>query len=379
MGMSRPWKDAATLILAARRGKSPLQLTSQKSPRHIYQDYHLLMLKRSSKSKFMPSAHVFPGGVLDPADYSEEWMEVFQAAGFTTSTAILEHSAAVRPPLYKNNYGSIIPNEVALRICAIRETFEESGILVVKNYEDIFSSPHIELAKTIRNISSDVAQVSVLEYWQRKVDDSAQNFIGMCKELKIVPDVWALSEWSDWLTPTDMAFKVTGPGQNRRYDTMFYIVCTNTVPDTAFCKREMVSSEWYTPDAALTQYRKRRIWYAPPQLYELCRLRNFNKILDLQKFAVRRACFGNERWLPIRMNCKDGALSILPQDCLYVEDCENNTETPEFEESIEELRTKATTLHRFEIRNSSDIQIVCNVQQPFGHVKPLQSFYSSKL
>ena len=34
------------------------------------------MVKRSSKSKFMPNAYVFPGGVVAEADTSGGWLEV---------------------------------------------------------------------------------------------------------------------------------------------------------------------------------------------------------------------------------------------------------------------------------------------------------------
>jgi nucleoside diphosphate-linked moiety X motif protein 19 len=45
------WREAATLIIAARSKNITNKF-----------NYDILMMKRSGKSKFMPSVHVFPGG-----------------------------------------------------------------------------------------------------------------------------------------------------------------------------------------------------------------------------------------------------------------------------------------------------------------------------
>ena len=80
MASGKVWRDAATLILTARTATanvSPkltsVQSTTKAEDKNVYQshfDYSVLMLKRSSKSKFMPNAFVFPGGVLSSSDSS---------------------------------------------------------------------------------------------------------------------------------------------------------------------------------------------------------------------------------------------------------------------------------------------------------------------
>ena len=49
-------------------------------------DYRVLMVKRSSKSKFMPNAYVFPGGVVAEADTSGSWLEVRALAAVVVSS-----------------------------------------------------------------------------------------------------------------------------------------------------------------------------------------------------------------------------------------------------------------------------------------------------
>jgi 8-oxo-dGTP pyrophosphatase MutT (NUDIX family) len=84
-------KQAATLVLAARAGLSS----------HGY-DYRVLMVVRASKSRFMPGASVFPGGVLEDCDNSIAWCEAL-----STKDALLHY-----------------------KVAAIRETFEEAGFLL---------------------------------------------------------------------------------------------------------------------------------------------------------------------------------------------------------------------------------------------------------
>ena len=54
------WREAATLLLVSPKNSSG-------SP------FNVLMMKRSAKSKFMPNACVFPGGVVDAADCNPGW------------------------------------------------------------------------------------------------------------------------------------------------------------------------------------------------------------------------------------------------------------------------------------------------------------------
>ena len=54
------------------------------------------------------------------------------------------------------------------------------------------------------------------------------------RELECVPDVWSLSEWSNWLTPTNLA---------RRFDTLFYISFLEKEPTILIDEKEMTHSK----------------------------------------------------------------------------------------------------------------------------------------
>ena len=70
--------------------------------------------------------------------------------------------------------------------------------------------------------------------------------------------------------------------------------------------------QWWDPNEMLDRYNNKRIWLAPPQIYETHRLLNFKQFDLLQEFVKNRSDKGCERWLPVRMKCKDIFISVLP-------------------------------------------------------------------
>ena len=90
-------KDAATLILVRRDAKDP----------------RILMGKRHENMAFQPGKYVFPGGRIDPGDQRI-------AAGGDLRPAVLEKAAI----------GITRERARGLALAAIRETFEETGVLV---------------------------------------------------------------------------------------------------------------------------------------------------------------------------------------------------------------------------------------------------------
>lgn len=77
-----------------------------------------------------------------------------------------------------------------MRITAIRETFEEVGLLLCKprtgECDQIYS--HVEESFDRKN-------------WQKKVHNDSTKFLDLCKELEVIPDLWSLHEWAAWETP----------------------------------------------------------------------------------------------------------------------------------------------------------------------------------
>ena len=93
-------RDAASLVLVDDSAGEP----------------RILMGRRHSRMKFVPDAFVFPGGKLDQGDIG-----VRPASGFAAATAEAVKRAAA----------SRLKAE-ALAAAAIRETFEETGLLIAR-------------------------------------------------------------------------------------------------------------------------------------------------------------------------------------------------------------------------------------------------------
>ena len=53
----------------------------------------------------------------------------------------------------------------------------------------------------------------------------------MCQQNELLPNIWSLYEWSDWLTPAHM-----GP---KRYDTIFYICVLDEIPEVSIDGQEI--------------------------------------------------------------------------------------------------------------------------------------------
>lgn len=254
------WKEAATLILAAghRRGADGLSsrtrpVTAAPGPgcspagSHLPHrsafDYDVLLLKRSSKSGFMPNAYVFPGGMVDSSDFSNEWLDIFKSFSNSPSFGLrrVKQPAETRPPIFATDrlkLGSPIPGEVAFRICALRETFEESGVLLAVSKQEertLLTMLEDRCAATEPALHYKANELggSELTRWRALVNQNPSNFIRMCRELELLPNIWALHEWGNWLTPVGR-YGVT------RFDTAFFICCLQETPHTLQDEKEIV-------------------------------------------------------------------------------------------------------------------------------------------
>ncbi|MBU6444093.1 MAG: NUDIX hydrolase [Alphaproteobacteria bacterium] len=130
---SRP-KDAATLILVRRDAKAP----------------RILMGRRHDSMAFHPGKYVFPGGRMDPCDQRI-------AAGGELKRAVMEKLAR-----------DISPSRArGLALAAVRETFEETGVLVGTRAQ---KAPHTRAAGWARFFAHGVVpELQHLEYIGRAI------------------------------------------------------------------------------------------------------------------------------------------------------------------------------------------------------------------
>uniref|UniRef100_A0A2C9JQW9 Nudix hydrolase domain-containing protein n=1 Tax=Biomphalaria glabrata TaxID=6526 RepID=A0A2C9JQW9_BIOGL len=267
------WREAASLILvtsnSARLGTQLTQLnltaahdsaakrfnngSSKNDEINIQSDagenFEVLMLKRSSKSKFMPNVYIFPGGVAVDSDFSSKWLSVFNKMGSDICKKMFEamsSKSCQAAPMFTRQRDSAftsIPSEVAFRICAIRETFEESGVLLVQPAKQLFYPPD-SIYKSNGSLSTGLIHenVTLLSDWRDRVNRDPNEFLLMCQELDLIPEVWSLFEWSNFLTPPrDMM-------SSYRFDTIFYVCCIDHKPRASHDFGETVNTIWLRGD-----------------------------------------------------------------------------------------------------------------------------------
>jgi 8-oxo-dGTP pyrophosphatase MutT (NUDIX family) len=178
-------------------------------------DLHVLLLRRRAASAFVGGMNVFPGGGLDPADAAPP----AEAACRGLSDA--EASARL----------GVASGGLAYWIAAIRETFEEAGVLLAV---DAATGAPADVSSPER-----AARVSAL---RSEVDAGRIPLAqAVCAEgLRLAPG--GLHYAARWITPQ---------GPPRRYDTRFFVAGLPAGQLAHHDAREAVDSEWVRPADAL--------------------------------------------------------------------------------------------------------------------------------
>ena len=123
--------------------------------------------------------------MIDRADYSDQWLDIFAASGYSENDLIQQFSNlnGSRPPIFDDYKQSPVIPDIAFRICAVREAFEECGVMLLKPNEG-------------RKISA-LGNKETLA-WRKKVHGNASAFLDLCKYvLGGYPMCQMLPFWTD--------------------------------------------------------------------------------------------------------------------------------------------------------------------------------------
>lgn len=185
-------KDAAAIILLRRP-----------------EDPEVFWVQRGLKMTFMGGWQAFPGGQREEGDY--------------------------RVPVA----GCDDPEAAAMRVCAIREAFEETGLLAARGVERLTMA---RLAELREELAAD--RISFADLLARE-------------ELTIDADL--LIEAPRWVTP---------PTSPKRFNTFFFAAwlppCRDGLQEATVLPGELEGSEWLRPQEAIDKWRRGEILAAPP-------------------------------------------------------------------------------------------------------------------
>lgn len=190
----------------------------------------VLMVRRNDRGQFA-SAQVFPGGVVEPQDRDEAWLDHVDGAE------------------------GLDADERALRIAAIRETFEETAVLV---------------GEDARGRCPPLGDVAGLP------------FIAIVRAHRLRLKLSGIVSFAHWITPEHAP---------KRFDTHFYLA--RAVGDgVAVCDgAETVALEWAAPDAIIERARAGERSILFPTLSNLRRLAESGDAAAAIEAARRRPHF----------------------------------------------------------------------------------------
>ncbi|KAH8404925.1 hypothetical protein KR222_010669 [Zaprionus bogoriensis] len=335
------WRISASIILTT-------------PPVAAGEDYNLLVLKRSDATSIMPNQCVFPGGLLDAdGDESVAWLNYFEEFGVPEQAlrrlvVIGEHRPAILAPQGTGCYdrffkrSKIWAREITLRLTALRECFEEVGVLLCRSREQLAQLDANAPATHFREQNFD------RQAWQHRVHGNPREFLSLCRELKVVPDLWALHEWAAWASPAII---------EKRYETVFFVAFLDEQPNLVLEPSEVKECLWRSPRELLQLYERAELWFLPPQIYELTRLMQIKGYNQLKTAAVLHSKQGASLLLPVAYMCDDGTVYVLPGDDLYVPEPHLVSEPIMFPGTIQELRNRSKHLHRYENEFSTKLYL----------------------
>ena len=213
----------------------------------------VLMTRRSASASFAPGAYVFPGGGVDAADAAS-------------------HPQARRRPTQSDLH-------LTQAIAAIRESFEELGVLLARRADGSHAA------------QSDIAAL-----------DRNAPFVAQCQALGLTLTADEVFVLAHWIGDRDLA---------RRFDVPFLVARMPEGQTPVADETEQFEPVWVRPADALTRHQGGHFFIIYPTIRTLERLQAYTSVA-----AVLRACAATE--LPLWTSCPRTGL-LAGRESRYME------------------------------------------------------------
>ena len=202
-------------------------------------EIEVLLLQRHARSAFLPGVHVFPGGVVEEADFASEMGALCQGLSFDQAHRTIKD---VSPP----------ERALGFFVAAIREAFEESGILLAHGRRSI-----------------DERQMMRWGGYRAEVHANPSIFVSWLGDegLKLATDT--LFYFAHWITPEVLPI---------RFDARFFVAAAPSGQEASPDGKETVEARWVSPQDALEEHQKGRLKLAPPTFHILSELAEFRTV-----------------------------------------------------------------------------------------------------
>jgi 8-oxo-dGTP pyrophosphatase MutT (NUDIX family) len=210
----------------------------------------VLMVRRNLQSDFVGGAYVFPGGAVDPLDGGP------QAEALSLGRSDVEASILL----------GIGTGGLAYWVAALRETFEEAGLLLARRP----AGPPL-LAGDAEEEARFVAERALVNQGRRR-------FLDLCRDEKLQLLVGDVHYFAHWITPR---------GAHRRYDTRFFVAAAPPGQQAAHDAGETIAETWISPRRALEGHRRGVFELIFPTIRNLQAISRFATSAELLDAAER--------------------------------------------------------------------------------------------
>jgi 8-oxo-dGTP pyrophosphatase MutT (NUDIX family) len=214
-------------------------------------EFEVFMLQRTLNAAFAGGMYVFPGGRVDELDGIEELEQLCDGLDDKHASGLLQ----------------IPSGGLAYWVAAIRECFEEAGVLLARN------------SQTKQLVAFDEpAIIQRFDEARLKIHDSLLSIIDLClsENLSLVTD--SIHYVSHWITPV---------GEARRFDTRFFVARAPESQEPLHDSQETIASLWVQPQDALDKLARGDLAMFPPTSENLKFLANFKTTAEVLAAAKK--------------------------------------------------------------------------------------------
>ncbi len=228
------------------------------------QGLEVFMVVRHHQIDFASGALVFPGGKVDAQDSDER--VIARLAGYQGAT----------------------PGQSELRAAAIREAFEESGILLARRRHDGALPAHTDLDR-----------------WRAGLNDKSLKLGALLEEGDLHLSCDDLVHYAHWITPDFMP---------KRFDTHFYLARVPHQQVAGHDGHENVDSVWIRPRQVMADAEAGTRTVIFPTLSNVVKLAQFDSVQAAFEGTQRAPVVPIKPWSEKR---EDGRYVCIPKDAGY--------------------------------------------------------------
>jgi len=206
----------------------------------------VLMLRRHAQSAFLPGAYVFPGGAVEPGDYGPAAEGICRGVTSEVAHSIVADACSPAAAL-------------GFLVAAIREAFEEAGILLA--YREY---PQLVTLAGEERVRFDRYRVQMRE------DPSAFVTLLQQEGLKLAVD--RLFYFARWITPDAAPI---------RFDTRFFVAEAPPYQAVVHDAWETTDSQWIGLDDVVARRRSGELAIAFPTFSLIKELASFSSVAEV--------------------------------------------------------------------------------------------------